>query len=254
MKFYVTDEIPQGSKVIAHRGHWNVAGAAQNSRASLKNAINLKCYGSETDVWLTTDGKLMANHDASYNGVTIKDATSEQCKNLKLSNGENMPELTDFLAMVAAEDWQNDTTKLIIEIKDHGSDELNTKAAQACVNAVYEADVANRVEYISFNLTACIALKDADSEAKVAYLNGDKTPEELSSIGITGLDYTLDKYTNNPTWVKEARELEMTTNVWTIDSRDDIVKCNNLGIDFITTNNPVEALKVQKVYQEMNQQ
>lgn len=254
VKFYVADEIPQGSKVIAHRGHWNVSGAAQNSRASLKNAIDLKCYGSETDVWLTTDGILMVNHDASYNGVTIKDATSEQCKNLKLSNGENMPELTDFLTMVAAEDWQNDTTKLIIEIKDHGSDELNTLAAQTCVNAVYEADVADRVEYISFNLTACIALKDADPDAKVAYLNGDRSPEELSSIGLTGLDYTLDKYTNNPTWVKEARELEMTTNVWTIDDRDDIIKSNNLGIDFITTNNPVEALKVQKMYQEMNQQ
>ena len=196
----------------------------------------------------------MVNHDASYNGVTIKDATSAQCKNLKLSNGENMPELTDFLAMVAAEDWQNDTTKLIIEIKDHGSDELNTLAAQTCVNAVYEADVADRVEYISFNLTACIALKDADPDAKVAYLNGDRSPEELSSIGLTGLDYTLDRYTNNPTWVKEARELEMTTNVWTIDGRDDIIKSNNLGIDFITTNNPVEALKVQKMYQEMNQQ
>ena len=44
-----------------------------------------------------------------------------------------MPELTDFLAMIAAEDWKNDTTKLIIEIKDHGNDELNTLAAQACV-------------------------------------------------------------------------------------------------------------------------
>lgn len=252
IKFYVTDELPQGSKVIAHRGHWNVAGASQNSRASLKNAIDLKCYGSETDVWLTTDGKLMVNHDASYNGVTIKDATSAQCKNLKLSNGENMPELTDFLAMIAAEDWKNDTTKLIIEIKDHGNDELNTLAAQACVSAVYEADVADRVEYISFSITACKALHEADTEAKVAYLSGDKTPDELSGMGLTGLDYTLDRYTSNPTWIKEARDLEMTTNVWTIDGTDDIVKSNNLGIDFITTNNPVEALKIQKIYQEMN--
>ena len=183
----------------------------------------------------------MVNHDASYNGVTIKDATSAQCKNLKLSNGENMPELTDFLAMIAAEDWKNDTTKLIIEIKDHGNDELNTLAAQACVSAVYEADVADRVEYISFSITACKALHEADTEAKVAYLSGDKTPDELSGMGLTGLDYTLDRYTSNPTWIKEARDLEMTTNVWTIDGTDDIVKSNNLGIDFITTNNPVNC-------------
>ena len=95
-------------------------------------------------------------------------------------------------------------------------------------------------------------MHEADTEAKVAYLSGDKTPDELSGMGLTGLDYTLDRYTSNPTWIKEARDLEMTTNVWTIDGTDDIVKSNNLGIDFITTNNPVEALKIQKIYQEMN--
>ena len=251
-KFFVTDELPQGTKVIAHRGHWNVAGASQNSRASLKNAIDLHCYGSETDVWLTTDGKLMVNHDAAFNGVTIKNSTSEQCKALKLSNGENMPELSELLETIAAENWTTDTTKLIIEIKDHGTDELNTAAAQAAVNAVYEADVADRVEYISFSLTACKAVRDADSDAKISYLNGDKSPQEISDLGLNGLDYTLDKYTSNPTWVKEARELGLTTNVWTIDGTDDIVKSNNLGIDFITTNNPVEATKYLQYYQNLN--
>lgn len=251
-RFFVTDELPQGTKVIAHRGHWNVTGAAQNSRASLKNAIDVHCYGSETDVWLTTDGKLMVNHDASYNGVTIKDATSEQCKALTLSNGESMPEITDFLSMIAAENWTTDTTKLIIEIKDHGTDELNTLAAQTLVNAVYEADVADRVEYISFSLTACKALHEADSDAKVAYLSGDKSPQELSDLGLTGLDYTLVKYTSNPTWISEARELGLTTNVWTIDSTDEIIKSNNLGIDFITTNNPVEATKYLNYYMNLN--
>lgn len=253
-KFYETDVIPKGSKVIAHRGYWNVEGAAQNSRASLKNAIDQKCYGSEIDIWLTTDGKLMVNHDASYNGVTIKDATSEQCKALKLSNGENMPELADMLKMIAEENWTTDTTRLIIEIKDHGNDELNTQAAQMTVNAVYEADVASRVEYISFSLKACTALHEADGNAKIAYLSGDKSPQELSDLGLTGLDYTLNTYLNNPTWVSEARELGMETNVWTIDSSEQIIRCNAMGIDYITTNNPVEALRIQKIYVDANRQ
>lgn len=253
-KFYETEVIPKGSKVIAHRGHWNTDGAAQNSRASLKNAIDLGCYGSETDVWLTTDGKLMVNHDASYNGVTIKDATSEQCKALKLSNGESMPELSEFLKTIAEENWTTDTTRLIIEIKDHGSDELNTQAAQTAVNAVYEADVAARVEYISFSITACAAIHEADRDAKVAYLNGDLSPQDLNDLGIAGLDYTLNSYTAHPTWISEAQELGMETNVWTIDSSDQITRCNTMGIDYITTNNPVEALRIQKIYVDANKQ
>ena len=255
VKFNATNELPRGTQVIAHRGYWNVAGAAQNSRASLKNAINLKCYGSEADVWLTKDGALMVNHDPAFNGITIKDTTSAVCKNLKLSNGENMPELKELLAIIAAEDWQNDTTKLIIEVKDHGDDELNKKAAQACADAVYEAGVEDRVEFISFSLNLCQALVEASgSDIKVSYLNGDKTPQELSDMSITGIDYELKKYTKNPTWIKEAHDLDMTTNVWTISTRDDIIKSNYLGIDYITTDDPVEALKVQKYCRELNEQ
>ena len=251
-KFYVTDELPQGTKVIAHRGYWNTTGSAQNSRTSLQKAIDLHCYGSETDVWLTTDKELMVNHDASFNGVTIKDATAAQCKALKLSNDETMPTLNDLLSIVANENWTTDTTKLIIEIKDHGTDDLNIEAAETTVNAVYEAGVQDRVEYISFSLVACNALHDADSEAKVSYLNGDKTPEELSALGLSGLDYTLSVYNSNPTWISGARNLDLTTNVWTINSTDEIIKCNNLGIDYVTTDNPVEALKYQTYYQNLN--
>ncbi len=110
----------------------------------------------------------------------------------------------------------------------------------------------DRVEYISFSLVACNALHDADSEAKVSCLNGDKTPEELSALGLSGLDYTLSVYNSNPTWISEARNLDLTTNVWTINSTDEIIKCNNLGIDYITTDNPVEALKYQTYYQNLN--
>ena len=38
--------MPEGSKVIAHRGYWNTDGAAQNSIASVQNAIDNKFYGS----------------------------------------------------------------------------------------------------------------------------------------------------------------------------------------------------------------
>ena len=40
----------------------------------------------------------------------------------------------------------------------------------------------------------------------------------------------------------------MTTNVWTINDTNDMIKCNNMGIDFITTDNPVEAERIRNLY------
>lgn len=247
-KFNVVDSVPAGSRVIAHRGYWNTTGSAQNSRSSLRNAIAQHCYGSETDVWLTTDGKLMVNHDASFNGVTIASSTSARCKTLKLANGETMPELSDFLDIIKAENWTTDTTKLIIEIKSHSTTALSRAAADSAVALVKSYGLQNRVEYISFSLDACREIAQADPTAKVAYLNGNYSPASLHNYGITGLDYTLSVFKNHPSYISDAKKLGMTTNVWTIDSADEIAESTNLGIDFITTNNPVEALRIQKIY------
>ena len=146
------------------------------------------------------------------------------------------------------------TTKLIIEIKQHSTSERGIAAAEAAMTEVAYFETSedvympDRVEYISFGLDICQAIADFDDVAKVAYLNGDKSPQELYDLGIKGLDYTLDRYTSNPTWIQEAKDLGLTTNVWTINDTNDMIKCNNLGIDFITTDNPVEAERIRNLY------
>ena len=53
--------------VIAHRGAWKTKNLPENSIASLKNAIALKCAGSEFDVRMTADDSLVIHHDPMYN-------------------------------------------------------------------------------------------------------------------------------------------------------------------------------------------
>ncbi len=248
--FTVVETMPKGCKVIAHRGHWNVSGASQNSRRSLQNALDLKVYGSETDIWITSDGVMMVNHDATFNGVRLETSTSEQVKALKLSNGENMPSLEDLLNMVKADDGP---TKLIIEIKTHSDAARGRAAADSTVNMVHRMGLEDRVEYIAFSLDICKRIVQDDPEAHVAYLNGDRSPAQLYEFGIMGLDYTAAKFRSNPTWVTSARELGMTTNVWTIDSESEIIEMNNMCIDYITTNNPEGAARILRYYEGAQQ-
>ncbi|MFA6819102.1 MAG: LamG-like jellyroll fold domain-containing protein [Bacteroidaceae bacterium] len=250
--FQFVETLPTGSKVIAHRGYWSILqNKTQNSIESLQKAMDMGFYGSETDVWITTDGHLMINHDPSFDGVTIETASFDDCYALKLSNGETMPQLDDFLDLLSS---STSNTKLIIEIKTHTSSERGLAAAEAVINKVKEYEVQDRVEYIAFSLNICKKLVELDPTAKVSYLNGDMTPQQLHDLGISGLDYTAAQFQANPSWITDAHNLGMTANVWTLDSRSDIIQFNNLGADFITTNNPETADEVKKHYEDAQKQ
>lgn len=245
---------------IAHRGDHN--GVPENSRASLNKALDNHYYGSETDVWMTTDGKLMVNHDPSYNGVTIRTSTYAQCKNLKLSNNETMPTLDDFLKIMQK---TTSPTKLIIEIKEaSGVVTYNERAAEETVKLVEQYNVQDKVEYISFSWEACLRVRELDRNAKVAFLsskNGSddiKTPSEVAAERLTGIDYSIALMHANPGWYDQAHKLGLSVNVWTINNTSDATTERSYGADFITANNPSEvknlylADDVYKEYYELN--
>ena len=248
LNLVTTETAPRATQVIAHRGYWNIAGAAQNSRTSLKNALALNVYGSETDIWLTSDDSIVVNHDATLNGVTLQTSAYNAVKDLTLSNGETLPRLREFLETLKE---SSSPTKLIIEIKSHSTAARNIEAGKKVVALVKEMGITNKVEYISFSLNACHSIVEADSTAKVSYLTCSLDPATLLSYGITGLDYTAANFSSHPTWIADAHNLGMTTNIWTIDNRTDIIAANNADHDFVTTNNPVKAKTIYEYYKAL---
>lgn len=245
--FVVADQFPQGAQVIAHRGYWTKdGGTAQNSRQSLINAVEGNYYGSETDVWITADGKVVANHNASISNVTIQTSTFDQLSGVRLSNGETIPTLDDFLDIINNSDSQ---TKLIIEIKTHSNSQRGFACCDSVVNAVKRSGLQDKVEYIAYSLAYCRRLVMNDSTAMVQYLNGDKSPEDLNAIGIHGLDYTKAQLISN-NWIERAAGLGLVTNAYTIDSPSEMAEVNSLGINFITTNYPEQAQEIYEFYRD----
>jgi glycerophosphoryl diester phosphodiesterase len=228
-------------KTIAHRGFWNTEGSAQNSVFSLVKAQNLGVYGSEFDVWLTTDGRLVLNHDGIIDGIKIENATYDEIKDKTLPNGEKIPTIEDYLQQGKL----FPKTKLILEIKSHSTEERNRAAAAASVKAVADAKMQKQVEYIAFSLNICKEIIRLQPDAKVAYLSGDKTPQELKNLGLTGLDYNIGVFRKHPEYVEQAHKLGLTVNVWTVSKSADLQEMKKLGVDFITTDNPVECLKLR---------
>ena len=86
------------TQIIAHRVFWKTNPiTAENSIQSLKNAQELKIYGSEFDVRMTKDGVLVINHDEHINKLEISETLFKDLKKQKLSNGEKLPTLEKYL-------------------------------------------------------------------------------------------------------------------------------------------------------------
>jgi glycerophosphoryl diester phosphodiesterase len=228
------------TKIIAHKGYWDCAGSAQNSLASLNKAHEIKAYGSEFDVHLTKDGIAVINHDDSIQGMSIEESTYEQLKDIKLSNGEKMPTLEQYLL----QGKQNKGTQLILEIKPHKTKEAEDRAVAIILALVKKHKAEHITEYISFSTNICKELIRQAPKAPVAYLKGDIPPEELKQMGFTGLDYHYKIMQLHPEWIKAAKDLGLSVNVWTVNDADTVKSLMDQGVDYITTDKPVEMAQL----------
>ncbi len=227
-------------RIIAHRGHHSDGSTApQNSIAGLASAQALGVYGSEFDVWITTDGKLVVWHDRYYTGTSrVDDATFATLDAaVKLSNGESLPTLEDFIE----QGLKNPAVKLILEVKNHASAEKNSACVNAVVKMIREKGVETLMEYISANWDVCLQLRSAFPNAPVYYVvdnSNIKTPQEVKNAGLTGMDYKYARYLDHPEYIGQAHDLGLKVNVWTINDDATFQNCLKMGFDFLTTDMP----------------
>ncbi|MBF8148281.1 glycerophosphodiester phosphodiesterase [Winogradskyella sp. F6397] len=231
--------------VVAHRGAWKAKDLPQNSVAALKEAIDLKCTGSEFDVRMTADNILIVTHDADYAGLDIETSTYNELAKHKLSNGEILPTLRDY---IVAGMTNNSTTALVCELKPSKIEGRNIRIAEKTVALVKELEAEAYISYyISFSYELIKRIKDIEPKSKVLYLDGSKSPQELKTDGITGLDYAVWKLKNNKHWIVEAKVLDLKLNSWTVNKQNDIDWLLTEEFDYITTDEPeltFERLKV----------
>ena len=239
MTFFTQATLAQSTfhqnKIIAHRGAWKANGLPQNSIASLREAVRLGCEGSEFDVWMTADEVLVVNHDHDFQGMDIETSTYEQLLSKTLPNGEKIPTLKAYLT----EGMTQKGTKLILEFKPSQLGITRSeRVGELSVRTVQELGAQAWVEYITFSYEGGVKAIATDPKAKVAYLNGDKTPLELKKAGFFGFDYHISLLRRMPQWIAEAKALGLTTNSWTINKEEDMNWLLELGVDFITTDEP----------------
>ena len=229
------------TKIVAHRGYWDCAGSAQNSITSLKLADKIGCYGSEFDVHLTKDGVIVVHHDQNVGKIDIQTSTYKALKKERLRNGEKLPTLEQYLD--AGKDL---SCKLVLEIKKQKVQSHEDSLVRQCVDMVKSKGLTDRIVWISFSGKACELLHQLLPDAHIQYLLGDWDPKTIKAKGLSGIDYEQKVLALHPEWIKECHDLGLVVNVWTGNDLNTINQFIKAGVDFITTNAPVEGLKLAK--------
>ncbi|MBQ9462128.1 MAG: glycerophosphodiester phosphodiesterase [Bacteroidales bacterium] len=131
----VTEPAECSNKVVAHRGGARESSFPDNSRAGLRYSMKLGCYAMECDIYWTKDNNVVIAHakDTYYiNGLKPWEHTLLELRKAgKLTNGEELPTLEEFLDIVQVKD---NCTRLCLDIKN-----LDGTLTQYPINAVQRA-------------------------------------------------------------------------------------------------------------------
>ena len=233
--------------IVAHRGFWNCGEAgAKNSLASLEQAHKNDFWGSEFDVNMTKDGVLLVFHDRKINGKYIEKTRAKDLEYYRLSNGESIPTLDEYLELAL----KSPETMLVFELKAHTTPKVETKAVKASIKALKKYGLFNpeRVMFIAFSRHMCNEFAKLAPGFTIQYLENDADPDDLVKSVINGIDINYKVLEKNQNMYDRARANGMSINTWTVNKEEDIRKMIELGVDQITTDNP---LLVRQILHQM---
>ena len=243
----VDDVKPNKPGIVAHRGFHQFETSAENSVSAMQLAIKLGFEGTEFDVQITKDDVAIVFHDAKMQGLTICETPFDTLRKqpaFTLRSGETVPRFDEFMAACshALQEQRSSEkrTRLFFEIKPQASSVQRHHLIGQIIETIGKYQLHDDIFFISFDLEACLLLTQLMPDIPVAYLEGDLSPAVLKEKGITDIDYHWSTFVDHPEWVEEAHNLGMTVNVWTVNTPEKAMEMLRLGVDYITTDYPLD--------------
>jgi glycerophosphoryl diester phosphodiesterase len=234
-KSLVTRESLGVSLVFAHRGAHLVA--RENTLEAFRDALALGVDGVELDVRRSADGALVVHHDPSVEGHVIAQTNAQHLPDF-------VPLLSDALKVL------KDVT-VNVEIKNlKDSDEptyddtgIFAREVLDALEAVHESSVV----LSCFDLATCEALRGFNPDIYVGWLiwrtslsSSLKRAKERSFNAVNPHFRLVSRGVQ-----REAAELGLDLNVWTVNRTKDLRNMASLGVASVITDQPALALELR---------
>ena len=236
-------DIKKSPKIIAHRGAQYEA--PENSIPAFNWAGYQYFDGAETDIRLTSDGKIVCMHDATVDRTTngtgnVSDMTYDQIRALTIDAGRNIDLYSD-LVVPSLEEYliscKNANIIPFIEIEWTDLGHANT-----LIGILKDNGMLYNCIIISFNTNVLEELHAIDKKIKIMPLlefttdNIDYCVEQ----GFYGIDsqYDNDKIVAN---IKYAHSNNLQVAIWDITTHYSNFICRLNQVDYITCDNIYQA-------------
>lgn len=233
-------------EIVAHRGYHADKGGVENSLAALRAAVEAGAYAVTCDVNMTSDGKLVVvggpwlgrRDDPDRLNIQRTDFVTLRSK--RLANGEVVPTLDEFLAVVA----ESSALRVFMDVKGHATPQTESDVVRKVVSTVKQHKLQDRVAYMSQRQHVCGEFaRLVSSDAEVVYLGGNLTPEYAEGLGCTAISYSTEVLKRIPRWIDEAHKLDMKVGIWTVNNDEDALWALGRGVDYITTDKPATTAR-----------
>ena len=213
---------------IGHRGAR--AYEPENTLRSFRKALEIGVDAVEFDVRKTRDNHLIVIHDADVKRTTngkglVADLTLKEIKELSTEKGEKIPTLEEAL------DFLDNKTKILIELKETGTEEK-------VLSAISAKKLEKNVIITSFLEPALAKVRELNKTIETGLIyakhkNPIKTALELKA------NYLLPLYRFTHTAnVQKAHENKLKILVWTINTKEEAEEYDKKGVDGIATDKP----------------
>ena len=197
--------------LLGHRGARARKSIRENSFASFDQALADGCDGFEFDVRLTADGCALVCHDPHSGGVEIASASRQQCLSL--------PRLEDVIARYHARAF------LDIELKVAGLEGIAAAALK-------EHGPERGVVVSSFLPEVVLAMHAENGSVPLGLIC--ETREELLRWTDLPIAYVIPHHKLvDSSLVEEVQRAQKRILVWTVNSRTEMEKLRDWGVDGI---------------------
>lgn len=212
--------------VIAHRGASGYE--YENSRAAFRRAVMLDADGVELDIHATRDGGIVVHHDPEIPGVgPIAELSLDQARQLRIPNGELLPQLAEILDLVGDRDvW--------VEVKS-----LPAAYDHVLLGILDRGPVPQRYAVHSFDHRIVHRLGEARPGLHRGILLSAYLRDAVSVMRAVGATTLWQEWQQvDQDLVNQVHEAGYSVIAWTVNEIGDLDRMVRLGVDGLCGNYP----------------
>ena len=224
--------------VTAHRGLSGLE--RENTAAAFVAAGNRSYYGIETDVYRTSDGRVVCNHDGRLDRVggtpvTMENTPLELIQEVVLFDVDGTKGRAD-LRVPTMDNYITICKKYrkhcVLELKS----EFTLEEIAGIIAAIEARDYLDHVTFIAFSYENLLRVRAIKPEQSCQFLTGDASDAMIEKLAADRLDVDIYHHSLTEERIAAFHAAGITVNCWTVDDPARATDLAAWGVDYITSN------------------